>query len=181
MEVNKKLGVLLWLGFCLFLCVISASTVQAEERRINTGVVAVVDRPVPVGGRTIANLTKDHIVRVLERKGLMTKIRTGKIIGWVPAFSLSIYDPKRYKKVEEQTESSEKVKSLTRRDANDMTSSAGALGVHELSKSLAAEGEFTDVDTAHVDTILAYQLKYPVDKFLQKGRLGKYMFAGGAQ
>mgnify|MGYP006277930131 CR=1 FL=1 len=179
MKWNRRF--LLLLSWVLLLNCLWLGSLRAEKRRINADNVAVFDRPLPVGAKAVASLPRDRIVVVLERRDLMTKIRTGDVKGWVPAFSLSIYDGKRYKKVQEQTDASERIKELTRRDAKDMSSSAGALGVHELSEKLAAKGDFSHEDTVSVDRIMAYRLSYDVETFLKKGSLGRYMFAGGAQ
>ena len=137
--------------------------VQAKTAQLRAGKTSL--------DKVTANLRYGDSLEVLSRDGNWIEAKTGAgQRGWIFANKVSSTKPS-----ESEGELAALGKSFRRKEASDVTASAGSRGLDKVSEGYARQAGITKEVQDAVDRMAAYRLTdQEVEEFLRKGRLGEY-------
>ena len=137
--------------------------VQAKTAKLRAGKTSL--------DRVVADLKYGEVLEVLKKEGDWLEVSTAAgVRGWIFANKTMATKPSS------GDEALAKLgKSFRRREASDVTASAGARGLDKASETYANKAGITQQDRDTVDRMTAYQIAdQEVEDFLKEGRLGEY-------
>lgn len=121
--------------------------------------------------RVVADLKFGQELEVLRRDGSWLEVKTASgATGWIFANKITLARP-----TEGDDDLARLGKSFRRRDAAEITASAGARGLDKVSEGYANRAGITQRHRDTVDRMAAYQITdQEVEDFLKEGGLGEY-------
>ena len=137
--------------------------VQAKTAKLRAGKTSL--------DRVVADLKYGEVLEVLKKEGDWLEVSTAAgVRGWIFANKTMATKPSS------GDEALAKLgKSFRRREASDVTASAGARGLDKASETYANKSGITQQDRDSVDRMTAYQIAdQEVEDFLKEGGLGEY-------
>ena len=137
--------------------------VQAKTAKLRAGKTSL--------DRVVADLKYGEVLEVLKKEGDWLEVRTAAgVRGWIFANKTMATKPSS------GDEALAKLgKSFRRREASDVTASAGARGLDKASETYANKAGISQKDRDAVDGMTAFQIAdQEVEDFLKEGGLGEY-------
>ena len=137
--------------------------VQAKTAQLRAGKTSL--------DKVTANLRYGDELEVLRRDGTWIEVKTGAgDRGWIFANKVSSTKPSGG-----DSDLAALGKSFRRKEASDVTASAGSRGLDKVSEGYAKQAGITKDVQDSVDRVTAYRITdQEVEDFLRKGRLGEY-------
>jgi uncharacterized protein YgiM (DUF1202 family) len=159
--LSALVAVGLWLGVGDVLA--ESVYVQAKTAQLRAGKTSL--------DKITANLRYGDALEVLRRDGTWIEVKTGTgDRGWIFANKVSSTKPSG-----DDSDLASLGKSFRRKEASDVTASAGSRGLDKVSEGYARQAGITKEVQDSVDRMTAYRITdQEVEEFLRKGRLGEY-------
>jgi len=152
-------------GVCLFTGVALAETVfvQGKTAKLRSGKTSL--------DSVVADLKFGEALEVLRREGNWLEVQTASgVKGWVFANKTMTAKP-----AEGDDDLAKLGKSFRRKDAADVTASAGARGLDKVAEGYARRVGIIQQHRDAVDRMAAYRMsEQEVEDFLKEGGLGEY-------
>jgi uncharacterized protein YgiM (DUF1202 family) len=152
-----------WLLLCAGVALAESVYVQAKTAQLRAGKTSL--------DKVTANLRLGDELTVLKRDSGWLEVKTASgAQGWIFGNKVSSTKPRNG-----DSELAALGKSFRRKEASDVTASAGSRGLDKVSEDYAKQAGITKETQDSVDRMAAYRVTdQEVEDFLKKGRLGEY-------